>query len=339
MSFPSDNFGRSVSFAWQRSPFAVLAIASFAAPLLQSSTRARAHGGSFIAMPATAAHANADQLLTSVLGAQSPLDAGVDTLYLTASPPAAAAINPQADGGGAGIFGRVYVPSPPMTAPPPGVRARPSTAGSVVRSSGGGGAGPPGAYYSSRPAYSSRAPPPVGGSSSARGALPSRPTSAPLGSLPPDVIDLRALPMTSKRSDAGGPRVPVAEAFTERQLLAAKSIIAASRKQQQQRRGGRPHRAPPSAESSPSGGGGGGPTSWGPPVTKLTSTVSTTPSGTFAPARRPAGPAWSDQLQSELSATAESMRHAQRQLALERDMRMVALQNEVHPTSSPPPTH
>ena len=151
-----------------------------------------------------------------------------------------------------------------------------------------------------------------------------------------DVLDLRDLPQD------GGGRPPVHEAFTERQILAAKSIVAASKRRGRNRasRGGSTDGNDSSRRPSPRLHGSPrsstyatvGPhphaDNWPPPMVKVATPGSTAPSGPWGQVKRPAGPAWSEQLQQELVATAESMRAAQTQLSAERSMRMVALKNE-----------
>lgn len=109
---------------------------------------------------------------------------------------------------------------------------------------------------------------------------------------PPDLFDLRSEPTARERQ-------PPAESYTDGQVAAAKRIIKAAN-QRSATAGERPR----SREREPAGLVGG-----------------------FAPPR-PAGLAWSEQLQAELAATADSMRVAQAKLAEEREARMNALQSE-----------
>ena len=111
---------------------------------------------------------------------------------------------------------------------------------------------------------------------------------------PPDLFDLRAEP-------SGRDRQPPTEAYTDGQVVAAKRIIAAANRKKAGR--GQAEERVSRGRDSPSLTAG------------------------FAPPR-PAGLAWSEQLQAELAATAESMRVAQAKLSEERDARMAALQSE-----------
>jgi hypothetical protein len=111
----------------------------------------------------------------------------------------------------------------------------------------------------------------------------------------PDFFDLRAEPEPTRK------KLPAPDAYTERQIKAAKYIVAASRKRGRRQKGER---------------------------ASLASAVPATPTSPFAQPTRSTGPAWAEQLQHELVATTEQMRVAQLQLTQERSLRMAALKNK-----------